>query len=208
MVARTDDHAVRRCAPLWAIIGLLAGCQKRRPGYGLQGGAGPGHGPVRPDLAFGRNPGRRRHRRWRAAARRQPRQRGGESSGGGLHRSALPAISHRHPLQRAPRSSRRPRSTTSSSLAFTRSQLAQQEALNQQLESQDLYHQWGSSQGMAAPSASHAEITTAQRMLTVLGLYNGAVDGVNEPRDLDGDRRVPALAWPADHRQRHARAVR
>ena len=34
-------------------------------------------------------------------------------------------------------------------LAFTRSQLAQQEALNQQLESQNLYHQWGSSQGVA-----------------------------------------------------------
>ena len=65
-------------------------------------------------------------------------------------------------------------------LAYTQSQLAQQEALNRQLESQSLYDQWGRQQGLVPP-ATAGDITTAQRMLTVLDYYSGPVDGVNGP---------------------------
>lgn len=65
--------------------------------------------------------------------------------------------------------------------AWAQNQAAQQAAANQQLESQSLYDQWGQAQGYAGPVNAPAEVTTAQRMLTVLGLYTGPVDGVNGP---------------------------
>ena len=65
-------------------------------------------------------------------------------------------------------------------LAYTQSQLAQQEAVNRQLEAQSLYGEWGQQHGLAAPSGP-GEVTTAQRMLTVLGYYSGPIDGVNGP---------------------------
>ena len=34
-------------------------------------------------------------------------------------------------------------------------------------------------------------MTTAQRMLTVLGYYNGPIDGRERSGDLDGNRRIP-----------------
>jgi hypothetical protein len=64
--------------------------------------------------------------------------------------------------------------------AFAQSQLSQEEALNQQLESRSLYDQWGRQQGWT-PSAGAGDVTTAQRMLIVLGYYSGPVDGVNGP---------------------------
>jgi Putative peptidoglycan binding domain len=70
----------------------------------------------------------------------------------------------------------------SQQLSFSRSQLAQQEALNQNLQSQALYDQWGETQGHATAVNAPAEVTTAQRMLTVLGLYTGPIDGQNGPQ--------------------------
>ena len=65
-------------------------------------------------------------------------------------------------------------------LAYTQSQLAQQESVSRQLEAQSLYGEWGQQHGLAAPTGP-GEVTTAQRMLTVLGYYNGPIDGVNGP---------------------------
>ena len=65
--------------------------------------------------------------------------------------------------------------------AWARNQAAQQAAATQQAESQSVYEQWGQGQGYAGPVNTPADVTTAQRMLTVLGLYTGAVDGVNGP---------------------------
>jgi hypothetical protein len=66
--------------------------------------------------------------------------------------------------------------------SFSQSQLAQQEAANQNLQSQALYDQWGETQGHASAVNAPAEVTTAQRMLTVLGLYTGPIDGQNGPQ--------------------------
>jgi hypothetical protein len=66
-------------------------------------------------------------------------------------------------------------------LSFSQSQLAQQEALNQNLQSQALYDQWGEAQGHSPAVNAPADVTTAQRMLTVLGLYGGPIDGRNGP---------------------------
>ncbi len=70
----------------------------------------------------------------------------------------------------------------SQQLSYSQNQLAQQEALNQQLESQNLYQQWGETKGYGGPVNAPADVMTAQRMLTVLGLYNGPIDGSNGPQ--------------------------
>ena len=69
----------------------------------------------------------------------------------------------------------------SAQLSYTQNQLAQQEAVNRELESQNLYDQWGEAQGHGGPVNAPADVTTAQRMLTVLGLYTGPIDGQNGP---------------------------
>jgi hypothetical protein len=66
--------------------------------------------------------------------------------------------------------------------SWAQNQAAQQAAANQQAESQSLYDQWGQSQGYAGPVNAPAEVKTAQRMLTVLGLYSGPIDGQDGPQ--------------------------
>ena len=66
--------------------------------------------------------------------------------------------------------------------SYAQNQLAQQEAANRQLESQNLYEQWGQGQGYGGPVNAPADVTTAQRMLTVLGMYSGPIDGQNGPQ--------------------------
>jgi hypothetical protein len=70
----------------------------------------------------------------------------------------------------------------SEQLSFSQSQLAQQEALNQNLQSQALYDRWGEAQGHSPAVNAPTDVTTAQRMLTVLGLYTGPIDGQNGPQ--------------------------
>ena len=59
---------------------------------------------------------------------------------------------------------------TQQQLAYTQAQLAQQEALNQQLESQRVYQQWGGSHGYGPPPPDPAQVKDAQRMLDRAGL--------------------------------------
>src|SRR3954467_8272146 len=70
---------------------------------------------------------------------------------------------------------------TQQQLAYTQAQLAQQESLNQQLESQRVYQQWGGSHGYGPPPPDPAQVKDAQRMLTALAYYNGPVDGLMGP---------------------------
>ena len=70
---------------------------------------------------------------------------------------------------------------TQQQLAYTQAQLAQQEALNQQLESQRVYQQWGAARGYVPPPPDPAQVEDAQRMLTALAYYNGPVDGQMGP---------------------------
>ena len=73
---------------------------------------------------------------------------------------------------------------TQQQLGYTQAQLAQQELLNQQLESQRVYQQWGRQPRLhAAPSPDPAQVKDAQRMLTALAYYNGPVDGLMGPGD-------------------------
>ena len=70
---------------------------------------------------------------------------------------------------------------TQQQLGYTQAQLAQQESLNQQLESQRVYQQWGGSHGYMPPPPDPAQVKDAQRMLTALAYYNGPVDGLMGP---------------------------
>src|SRR3954462_2632118 len=70
---------------------------------------------------------------------------------------------------------------TQQQLAYTRAPLAQQESLNQQLESERVYQQWGGSHGYGPPPPDPAQVKDAQRMLTALAYYNGPVDGLMAP---------------------------
>ena len=71
---------------------------------------------------------------------------------------------------------------TQQQLGYTQAQLAQQEALNQQLESQRVYQQWGGSHGYGPPPASADQVKDAQRMLTALAYYAGPIDGLAGPK--------------------------
>lgn len=67
-------------------------------------------------------------------------------------------------------------------LSFEQNQAAQQQALNQQMQSQQAYNQWGQARGYYTPPVNQpGDVQTAQRLLIALGLYNGAIDGLNGP---------------------------
>ena len=67
-------------------------------------------------------------------------------------------------------------------LSFEQNQAAQQQALNQQMQSQQVYNQWGQARGYYTPPVNQpGDVQTAQRLLIALGLYNGAIDGLNGP---------------------------
>ena len=171
---------LRRGAPLLALLGLLAGCQQPGggPGLGLTEAQGPEMGqsgqisPLAGTLG-GAGIGALAGRLLAGSHDNAAAVLGGALIGGLAGNLGTNAYNQHKEQQTTQQYARQ-------QLAFTQSQQAQQEALNQQLESQDLYDQWGRSQG-AAPPASRDQITTAQRMLTVLGLYNGTIDGVNGP---------------------------
>ena len=55
---------------------------------------------------------------------------------------------------------------TQEQLSYTQAQLAQHEALNQQLESQRLYEQWGGSRGYVPPPPTPDQVRQVQRLLT------------------------------------------
>ena len=173
--------ALRRGAPLLALLGLLAACQQPGggPGLGFNEAQGPEMGqsgqisPLAGTLG-GAGIGALAGRLLAGSHDNAAAILGGALIGGLAGNLGTNAYNQHKEEQTTQQYAQQ-------QLAFTQSQQAQQEALNQQLESQDLYDQWGRGQGTAPAPATHDQVVTAQRMLTVLGLYNGTIDGVNGP---------------------------
>ena len=64
-------------------------------------------------------------------------------------------------------------------LDYERQSTLQQEQVRREIEEQRLYEEWRSQRVGGAPVSGGADITQAQRLLTALGYYNGAIDGID-----------------------------
>ena len=188
MVAR-QMTMLRRCAPLWAIMGLLAGCQQPGGGQGIgfnyeQGPDMDQSGQISPLVGTlgGAGIGALAGRLLAGSHDNTAAILGGALIGGLAGNLGTNAFNEHKEQQATTQYDQQQQ------LAYTQSQLAQQEAVNRQLEARASTASGASSQGLAVAGGSPAEVTTAQRMLTVLGSTTAPIDGRERTGDLDRDR--------------------